>query len=258
MQNASSNGSKKNNGHNGDWYDDILNHDMDMDDHPSQNNNWDQMDIEDSSENQVEYQRLVDDTLAYGRDLQQEFANDTRREVRKALDDAFALMAYTDPLSAKGVSHLLDASGRVAVAEELNAAILRKLPFLFLLCSGTDKQHRIFRQVVVGCSRANHPANQRSSRRPSRGWRSRCICQYRRFHPTKALSTIRMRLLGAFSSRRSRGHALWIGVLGELATLFSSVRNGGCFSFSRYIALGYGMRLFFMVRGYDKGSVRLE
>ena len=50
-----------------------------------------------------------------------------------ALKDAFALIAYEDPLNAKEVSHLLDPSGRVAVAEELNSAILCKyshvLPF---------------------------------------------------------------------------------------------------------------------------------
>jgi hypothetical protein len=33
-------------------------------------------------------------------------------------------MAYQDPLNAKEVSHLLDPNGRVAVAEELNSAIL--------------------------------------------------------------------------------------------------------------------------------------
>jgi hypothetical protein len=128
MQNAATNGSKKSNGHNGDWYDDILNHDMDLDDHQSQNN-WDRMDTEEAPENQLEYQRLVEDTLAYGRELQAEFKDDQRREVSKALEDAFALMAYVDPLNAKEVSHLLDPSGRVAVAEELNSAILRKSLF---------------------------------------------------------------------------------------------------------------------------------
>jgi uncharacterized membrane protein len=125
MQNAVGNGSRKSNGHNGDWYDDILNHDMELDDHQSQANNWDRMDTEESSEHQLQYQRLLTDTLAYGQDLQAEFKDDQRREVSKALEDAFALMAYTDPLSAKEVSHLLDPSGRLAVAEELNSAILR-------------------------------------------------------------------------------------------------------------------------------------
>ncbi|KAF4631991.1 hypothetical protein G7Y89_g6128 [Cudoniella acicularis] len=117
---------KKSNGHSGDWYDEIINHDMDLDDHQAQNNNWDRMDTEESPDNQMEYQRLLQDTLAYGQDLQAEFKDDPRREVSKALEDAFALMAYQDPLNAKEVAHLLDPNGRVAVAEELNSAILRK------------------------------------------------------------------------------------------------------------------------------------
>ncbi len=127
QKSGSSNGIKKSNGHNGDWYDDIINHDMDLDDHQGQrNNNWDRMDTEESSENQMEYQGLLQDTLAYGQLLQAEYKDDPRREVSKALEDAFALMAYSDPLNAPEVKHLLDPDGRAAVAEELNSAILRK------------------------------------------------------------------------------------------------------------------------------------
>jgi len=124
---GSTNGTKKTNGHSGDWYDEIINQEMDVDDHPSQSNNWDRMDTEEPSGNQLEYQRLLSETLSYGQDLQAEFKNDPRREVSKALEDAFALIAYEDPINAKEVSHLLDPSGRVAVAEELNSAILLSL-----------------------------------------------------------------------------------------------------------------------------------
>jgi hypothetical protein len=99
---------------------------MDLDDHQNQNNSWDRMETEEAPESQMEYQQLLADTLTYGQELQAEFKDDPRREVHKALDDAFALMAYSDPLNAKEVSHLLDPNGRVAVAEELNAAILCK------------------------------------------------------------------------------------------------------------------------------------
>lgn len=127
MQNSPSKAiPKKANGHSGDWYDEVLNHDMDLDDHPAHNNNWDKMDTEESPEYQMEYERLLQATLTYGQDLQAEFKDDPRREVGKALEEAFALMAYQDPLNAKEVSHLLDPAGRVAVAEELNSAILRK------------------------------------------------------------------------------------------------------------------------------------
>lgn len=127
MQNSThSNGVKKSNGHNGDWYDEVA-QGMDLDDHQSQANNWDRMDTEDSTENHMEYQRLLQDTLKFGQDLQAEYKDDPRREIGKALEEAFALMAYTDPLNAKEVAHLLDPSGRAAVAEELNSAILLSL-----------------------------------------------------------------------------------------------------------------------------------
>ncbi|KAK0116986.1 hypothetical protein ONS96_012827 [Cadophora gregata f. sp. sojae] len=133
MQNLThSNGVKKSNGHNGDWYDEVA-QGMDLDDHQSQANNWDRMDTEDSTENHMEYHRLLQDTLKYGQDLQAEYKDDPRREIGKALEEAFALMAYTDPLNAKEVAHLLDPSGRAAVAEELNSAILRKLSYTMSL-----------------------------------------------------------------------------------------------------------------------------
>lgn len=122
----SNNGSKKNSAHNGDWYDDIINHDMDLDDHQPQANNWDRMETDGGENLETDYQNLLSDTLLYGQDLQAEFKDDPRREVSKALEDAFSLIAYKDPINEKSVSHLLDPSGRVAVAEELNSAILRK------------------------------------------------------------------------------------------------------------------------------------
>jgi hypothetical protein len=122
---SSSNGTKKANGHN--YYEEYIGHGMELDDQ-SQNNNWDRMETEESNNNQAEYDKLMKETLLYGRDLAAEFKDDPRREVKKALDDVFALMAYKDPFSSKDVCHLLDPSGRVAVAEELNSAILCKHP----------------------------------------------------------------------------------------------------------------------------------
>lgn len=121
---ASKNGAKKTNGHSGDFYDDVINHEMEIDDQ-HQNNNWDRMDTEENTDH-IDTDRLLADTIKYGQDLQAEFKDDPRREVTKALSDAFSLWAYQDPLNSKAVSHLLDPSGRLAVAEELNAAILRK------------------------------------------------------------------------------------------------------------------------------------
>jgi hypothetical protein len=123
---SSSNGIKKANGHN--YYDEYVDHGMELDDQAggAQNNNWDRMDTEEPANDQVEYDKLMQETLLYGRDLAAEFKDDPRREVKKALEDIFALMAYKDPFSSKDVCHLLDPNGRVAVAEELNSAILRK------------------------------------------------------------------------------------------------------------------------------------
>lgn len=69
---------------------------------------------------------LAQDALQYGQALQAEYADDERREVRTALKDIFGLMAYQNPLKESKLSHLLDRKGRVAVAEELNSAILRE------------------------------------------------------------------------------------------------------------------------------------
>lgn len=130
LQSSNAHNSKKSNGqngdwHDGDWHDDVMNQDIEMEHHQNNNNNWDRMDTGENSENQMDYNRLLQDTLAYGVGLQAEFKDDPRREVSKALEDAFALMAYQDPLNHKEVAHLLDPHGRVDVAEELNAAILR-------------------------------------------------------------------------------------------------------------------------------------
>lgn len=127
LHNHSTGGAKKAaNGHGGDWYDDIINHEMDLDDQQNQSTNGDRMDTEETQGFQVEYQNLLQETLDYGRNLQAEFANDPRREVSKSLSEVFSLMAYEDPLGVKEVAHLLNPDGRLAVAEELNAAILGK------------------------------------------------------------------------------------------------------------------------------------
>lgn len=70
---------------------------------------------------------LTQVALLYGQSLQAEYASDERREVRTALEEIFSLVAYQNPLKEAKVAHLLERKGRVAVAEELNSAILREL-----------------------------------------------------------------------------------------------------------------------------------
>lgn len=120
---------KKPNGHSGNWYDDVVNNDMELDDPPAANNGWDRMDIEGSNDGEVVYDNLMQETIQYGQVLEAEFRDDPRREIHKSLNDAFALLAYEDPYNSKELSHLLRHEGRVAVAEELNSAILGMCSF---------------------------------------------------------------------------------------------------------------------------------
>jgi hypothetical protein len=131
--------SKKSNGHAGEWYDDVINHDMELDEPSVTHNGWDRMDTEGTHDSQADYTRLLDETIQYGQELQAEFQHDPRREVQTSLREAFALLAYEDPINSKEVSHLLKREGRVSVAEELNAAILGTATFLFLVISYIER-----------------------------------------------------------------------------------------------------------------------
>lgn len=110
------------NGHSGDSYDEVFEPDMELDDHLNGHDDWDKMDTEET-DNSMKYHTLLQETLEYGQELQLEFREDGRREVKKALEETFSLLAYEDPKTSV-VAHLLEPSGRVPVAEELNSAIL--------------------------------------------------------------------------------------------------------------------------------------
>ncbi|OBR07537.1 SPRY domain-containing protein [Colletotrichum higginsianum IMI 349063] len=114
---------KKSNGHNID----ISAQAMDLDANGTENGAWDQMDTEDSTEVPLDINELEIATLQYGQELHAEFKDDPRREVTKHLANIYALLAYANPLKEKDVVHLLDRKGRLAVAEELNSAILLSL-----------------------------------------------------------------------------------------------------------------------------------
>ncbi|KAK4169198.1 hypothetical protein QBC43DRAFT_86702 [Cladorrhinum sp. PSN259] len=75
-------------------------------------------------------EKLSQEAIAYGQELRTQFASsdgDVRPEISKHLDEIFALIAYSNPLTVPAVAHLLDGTGRVTVAEELNSAILTSL-----------------------------------------------------------------------------------------------------------------------------------
>ena len=78
--------------------------------------------------------RRLEQTIAYGQEMMREFAGDPRREVRRALEDTFALIAYQDARQS-ALAPLLQTSGRIPVADELNAAILGT--WVVSVCYGT-------------------------------------------------------------------------------------------------------------------------
>lgn len=74
---------------------------------------------------------LETEMLEYGQTLQADYSDSTVASGSSGvLDELFSLMAYQHPLQEPQLQHLLDQDGRVVVAEELNVAILCKLPSL--------------------------------------------------------------------------------------------------------------------------------
>ena len=103
--------------------------DMELDDAPADDvaveAGADGMDIEESDLHSRQND-LTTEALRYGQELQSEFKDDPRREVKQALEDTFALIAYPDARESS-LAPLLETAGRIPVAEELNSAILGKL-----------------------------------------------------------------------------------------------------------------------------------
>ncbi|KAF7552197.1 hypothetical protein G7046_g7489 [Stylonectria norvegica] len=117
------NDTKKSNGHTPE----LGSQEMDLDINGSENPAWTNSAELDDIENPTELAELERSMLLYGQVLQAEYAKDPRREVTQALGEIWSLVAYANPLKEPQVSHLLDKKGRVAVAEELNSAILLSL-----------------------------------------------------------------------------------------------------------------------------------
>ncbi|KAI8966622.1 SPRY-domain-containing protein [Daldinia sp. FL1419] len=114
----SNSSAKKSNGY---QYDDTPNK-MDVD----ENGFSDQME-EDGLDTQTDQEDWLVKAVQYGQSLQEEFRDDEKPETTKTLNEVFSLLAYPNPLQVKEVAPLLDRKGRVAVAEELNSAILSSL-----------------------------------------------------------------------------------------------------------------------------------
>lgn len=95
---------------------------MDVDDQAV--DDTDGMDTEES-DSTAKFQELLTEAVQYGQQLRMDYPTEERGGDSKLLDDIFSLVAYSDPKSSVH-GHYLDPAGRVAVAEELNSAILGK------------------------------------------------------------------------------------------------------------------------------------
>ncbi|KAI7874237.1 SPRY-domain-containing protein [Lichtheimia hyalospora FSU 10163] len=66
---------------------------------------------------------MLEDIMAYGKALQNEYQSDQRPEIRQRLKEVFSLFAYSDPTTSP-MAYLMDDSGRQELANRLNAAML--------------------------------------------------------------------------------------------------------------------------------------
>ena len=98
---------------------------MELDDHNDGTRQPNGSDKTPATDNFLQYDQLINEAMLYGQELQREY-RDEDGEYAKTLQDIFSLVAYNDPKDSVH-GHLLDSSGRVTVAEELNSAILGML-----------------------------------------------------------------------------------------------------------------------------------
>jgi hypothetical protein len=74
----------------------------------------------------AKFHDLLTEAVQYGQQLRMDYPSDEYGSDKQYLEDIFSLVAYPDPRSSVH-GHHLDASGRIAVADDLNAAILVSL-----------------------------------------------------------------------------------------------------------------------------------
>ena len=115
--------------HQDEHMEDVFGRDMDMDDHSSGGGEWERMEVEEEEDGLAQLKVPLDAAVQYAQKLRFDFKADERPDIRKALDESFSLMAYQNPKKSI-LAHLFDEDGRIAVAEELNSAILGWSPIL--------------------------------------------------------------------------------------------------------------------------------
>jgi hypothetical protein len=108
----------------------VFDQEMELDD-----GTWDGgdgMDTEDQEPTSAApFNEVLTEAVQYGQQLCMDYPSDENGGDRKMLEDIFSLVAYPDPLNSVH-GHYLDPAGRVAVAEELNSAILGMYSVLVL------------------------------------------------------------------------------------------------------------------------------
>lgn len=102
-------------------YDDVFDGQMELDD--SNENTGNGETVGSTGNSALILNDLLGQTLRYGQEIKSEFSGDPKLEVKRALEDTFALMAYSDPRQSP-LAYMLDPNERTPVAEELNSAIL--------------------------------------------------------------------------------------------------------------------------------------
>jgi hypothetical protein len=111
----------------------VFDQEMELDD-----GNWDGdgMDTEESAVVEAApYNEVLTEAIQYGQQLCMDYPSDENGGDKKMLEAIFSLIAYPEPHNSVH-GHHLDPAGRVAVAEELNSAILGELT-----PQGLDKVH---------------------------------------------------------------------------------------------------------------------
>lgn len=150
---------------------------MEVDDGDGWGDQADGMDTADDPETAARFQMLLTEAVQYGQQLRMDYPGDENGGNKRMLDDIFSLVAYPDPRrSVHG--HYLDPAGRVAVAEELNSAILGASLVLFVsleLAGSANSNRSILRKGIVSRIGTSLPANRGVAERNQRGGWSRSI-----------------------------------------------------------------------------------
>ena len=149
------------------WIDDEMN--MDIDDDASRsppyrpssneslsinntiNNSYSALDGEDAGEFDpedllVQYETALNEAINYGQTLHKHYQSDPRPELQQLFKTTFGIVAWEDPLEAGGsIADIVGHNSRIALAHEVNQAILSKWYVLFMNLRVTNVSTRITR-----------------------------------------------------------------------------------------------------------------